>query len=179
MAVYIRVRIPVPAAEAVPAVAEEEVVSLLTRLQQRCGPVKPHVPRVMAAIRGPTKLVDFALDFAKLKKAALFMITVREMAVPPGEQVTVPGLEEDPRTVELIETVMARGKKMGVQVYPIYAVSTDAADVILDFSLSYHVSTLVMGVTRESAVVRALRGNILRAIAGRLPAEIELLIHAA
>ena len=133
----------------------------------------------MAAIRGPTKLVDFALDFAKLKKAALFMITVREMAVPPGEQVTVPGLEEDPRTVELIETVMARGKKMGVQVYPIYAVSTDAADVILDFSLSYHVSTLVMGVTRESAVVRALRGNILRAIAGRLPAEIELLIHAA
>ena len=57
--------------------------------------------------------------------------------------------------------------------------STDAADVILDFAVSYNVSTLMMGVTRELAVVRALRGNILRAIARRLPREIELLIHAA
>ncbi|UCG32974.1 MAG: amino acid permease [Phycisphaerales bacterium] len=176
VAVRVRARrVPVP----VEVVPEVEVVPLLAQLQQRVGPIKPEAPRIMAAIRGPTRLVDFALEFAKLKKATLFMINVREVAVPPGEQVMVPGLEEDPRAVELIEKVMAKGEEMGVQVYPIYGVSTDAADVILDFALSYNVSTLLMGVTRELAVVRALRGNILRAIARRLPREIELLIHAA
>jgi amino acid transporter/nucleotide-binding universal stress UspA family protein len=176
VAVRVRARrVPVP----VEVVPEAEVVPLLARLRQRVGPIKPDAPRVMAAIRGPTKLVDFALEFARLKKATLFMINVREVAVPPGEQVMMPGLEEDPRAVELIEKVMAKGKELGVQVYPIYGVSTDAADVILDFAVSYNVSTLMMGVTRELAVVRALRGNILRAIARRLPREIELLIHAA
>jgi amino acid transporter/nucleotide-binding universal stress UspA family protein len=177
-ATRVRVLRPAPVPVAVPA-EEEERVSLLTQLQQRCGPIKADAPRIMAAIRGPTKLVDFALEFAKLKKATLFVISVREVAVPPGDRVLAPSLEEDPRTAELIENVMQRGKKMGVQVFPIYAVSTDAADVILDFAVSYNVSTMVMGVTRESAVVRALRGNILRAVAGGLPREIELLIHAA
>lgn len=176
VAVRVRARrVPVPVA--VPP--EVEVVPLLAQLQQQVGPIKPEAPRIMAAIRGPTKLVDFALEFARLKKATLFMINVREVAVPPGEQVMMPGLEGDSRAVELIEQVMAKGKEMGVQVYPIYGVSTDAADVILDFAVTYNVSTLLMGVTRELAVVRALRGNILRAIARRLPEEIELLIHAA
>ena len=166
-----------------PAIAEaelpeEERVSILATLQQRCGPIKTDAARVMVAIRGPTRLMDFALDYARMKKATLFAITVREMAVPIGEQVTAPGLDEDSESIRLFETLMERGKKMGVQVYPIYAASTDAADVILDFAVSYHVSTVLMGVSRRLAVVRALRGNIIRAIAGRLPEKIDLLIHA-
>ena len=113
-----------------------------------------------------------------MMKATLFVITVREMAVPPGEQFAAPILDEDPDSIRLFETFFERGKKLGVQVYPIYAATTDAADVILDFAVSYHVSTVLMGVTRRLAVVRALRGNIIQAIAHRLPEKINLLIHA-
>ena len=35
-----------------------------------------------------------------------------------------------------------------------------------------------MGVSREGALLRALRGDVLAAVADHLPADISLLIHA-
>jgi nucleotide-binding universal stress UspA family protein len=61
---------------------------------------------------------------------------------------------------------------------PIYAVSRDVAYTILDFAATYDVRALLMGVSREGAVLRALRGDVLTEVADGLPQDIPLLIHA-
>ena len=61
---------------------------------------------------------------------------------------------------------------------PIYAASRDVADTILDFAATYNVKALLMGVSREGALLRALRGDVLTAVADGLPQDIPLLIHA-
>jgi nucleotide-binding universal stress UspA family protein len=69
-------------------------------------------------------------------------------------------------------------KAKGVQIVPIYVVSRDVADSILDFAATYDVRALLMGVSRQGTLLRALRGDVLASVADQLPQDIPLLIHA-
>ena len=61
---------------------------------------------------------------------------------------------------------------------PIYVVSPDVAYAILDHAATYNVESVLMGISREGAVLKALRGDVLTAVADNLPTDIPLLIHA-
>ena len=61
---------------------------------------------------------------------------------------------------------------------PIYVISRDVADSILDFAATYDVKALLMGVSRQGTLLRALRGDVLTSVADQLPQDIPLLIHA-
>jgi nucleotide-binding universal stress UspA family protein len=52
------------------------------------------------------------------------------------------------------------------------------AYTILDFAATYGVEAVLMGVSREGTLLRALRGDVISAVADNLPADIPLLIHA-
>ncbi len=73
---------------------------------------------------------------------------------------------------------LQRMQKHHVPMVPIYVVSRDVAYSILDFAATYDVRALLMGVSREGTVLRALRGDVLTAVADQLPQDIPLLIHA-
>jgi nucleotide-binding universal stress UspA family protein len=57
-------------------------------------------------------------------------------------------------------------------------ISPDVAYTILDFAATYNAQAVLMGVSRVGTLMRALRGDVITAVADHLPQDIPLLIHA-
>ena len=135
-------------------------------------------PHVMVATRGGARLINFASDYAKQRGAILFVIYVRQLNVQFSMGSEGPSLEEDVEAQTAFKSADEACKAKGVAMVPIYAVSRDVADTILDFAATYDVRALLMGVSRQGTLLRAMRGDVLTAVADQLPEDIPLLIHA-
>jgi amino acid transporter/nucleotide-binding universal stress UspA family protein len=135
-------------------------------------------PHVMVATRGGERLLHFATDYCKQLNAIMFVVYVRPWNVQFAVERSAPKLEEDTEAQSVFRTAEAACKAKGVQIVPIYVVSRDVADSILDFAATYDVRALLMGVSRQGTLLRALRGDVLAAVADQLPQDIPLLIHA-
>jgi amino acid transporter len=135
-------------------------------------------PHVMVATRGGQRILKFAAEYAQQLNAVLFVIYVRAWNVQFATERSAPKLEEDGQAQAVFRMADDACKAKGVQVVPIYVVSRDVADSILDFAATYDVRALLMGVSRQGTLLRALRGDVLAAVADQLPQDIPLLIHA-
>ncbi len=135
-------------------------------------------PHVMVATRGGQRLMEFAANYAQQLNAVLFVLYVRQLNVQFPMGAEGPSLAEDAEARRVFEAATKSCQKAGVQMVPIYAVSRDVPYTILDFAATYDVRALLMGVSREGAVLRALRGDVLTQVADGLPQDIPLLIHA-
>jgi amino acid transporter len=158
--------VPAPAPAGAPALAE-------------IPPFDPGKPRMLVASRGRNlKLLRFAFDEAKRREANLFLLFVRDIAVlyPGQSHPMTPAEDRDASELFTLAEQLARETQTPLQ--PIYVVSRDPADVILDFSATYAVDVVMLGVSRRAGVLRALRGDVIAGVADNLPAESTLLIHA-
>ena len=135
-------------------------------------------PHVMVATRGGARLLKFAAEYAKQSGAILFVIYVRQLNVQFAMGGSGPTLEEDKEAQTVFAAAEAACKERNVAMVPIYVVSRDVADSILDFAATYDVKALLMGVSRQGTLLRALRGDVLTSVADQLPQDIPLLIHA-
>ncbi|HVX86505.1 MAG TPA: universal stress protein [Phycisphaerae bacterium] len=135
-------------------------------------------PHIMVATRGGQRLIDFAASYAKQLEGLLFVLYVRQLNVQFAMGAQGPTLAEDAEARHVFESAAKSCEKLGVQMVPIYVVSRDVGYTILDFAATYDVRALLMGVSREGAVLRALRGDVLTQVADGLPQDIPLLIHA-
>ncbi|HVS71944.1 MAG TPA: amino acid permease [Phycisphaerae bacterium] len=135
-------------------------------------------PHIMVATRGGQRLIDFAASYAKQINGLLFVLFVRQLNVQFSMGAQGPTLAEDAEARHVFEAAATSCDKLGVQMVPIYAVSRDVPYTILDFAATYDVRALLMGVSREGALLRALRGDVLTQVADGLPQDIPLLIHA-
>ncbi len=135
-------------------------------------------PRVMVATRGGARLIEFASNYAQQLGAILFVIYVRPWNVQFVVETSAPRLEEDKEAQDVFRAADQVCKKKNVPMVPIYVVSRDVPDSILDFAATYDVKALLMGVSRQGAILRTLRGDLLTAVADQLPQDIPLLIHA-
>ena len=136
------------------------------------------MPKVLVATRGSPRLLDFAAQYAKQTGAILFVIFVRQLNLAFAADSQGPTLEEDHEAIATFRRAQEVCGKEGVPLVPIYAVSPDVAYTILDFAATYSVNALLMGVSRRGAMLRALHGDTLTAVADQLPRDIPLLIHA-
>jgi amino acid transporter/nucleotide-binding universal stress UspA family protein len=164
-----------------PVARRREIVSLEeneTLLGTPAGELDMSRPHVMVATRGGQRLIDFATTYAKQLHAILFVLYVRQLNVQFAMGAEGPTLAEDAEARRVFEAAAKACKAAGVQMVPIYAVSRDVPYTILDFAATYDVRALLMGVSREGAVLRALRGDVLTQVADGLPQDIPLLIHA-
>jgi len=133
--------------------------------------------RIMLAARGRDN-AEFAVDLARRKHAALFVIyvrTLRVLDVRPGQ---LPRLEDDPQAQEALGTVAYIAKRAGVPFFPIYVTSTEIADEILDYTVTFGCDTLIMGKTRRGFFSRALSGDVLGRVAQHLPEGVSLVARA-
>jgi nucleotide-binding universal stress UspA family protein len=164
-----RVPVPVPA-EAVPeaAIAEEEGIP----------PFDPAKGRILVATQRNLRMLRFAFDEAKRRDANIFVLFVRDIAgiLPGAERPMSP--DEDTAAAKLFRQARDLSREHGVPLQPIYCVNPDAGDVILDFAATYAADLVILGVSRRAAVLQALRGNVISAVADHLPSESTLLIHA-
>lgn len=135
--------------------------------------------KIMVAARGITPVLSFALDEAQLRKACLFVLYVKEVAIyftAAGTRLGRAQWQDDPEANAIMTSVMKLGEERGVPVVPVYAVSQDAAATIVDLSATMGVDYLVLGASQRTAMTKLLRGSVATNIAQQLPDTIQLLI---
>jgi nucleotide-binding universal stress UspA family protein len=135
--------------------------------------------KIMVAARGITPVLSFALDEAQLRKACLFVLFVKEVAVyytAAGTRLGRAKWEDDSEANAIMTSVAKLGQDRGVSVVPLYAVSQDAASTIVDLAATMGVDYVVIGASQRTAMAKLLRGSVATNVAQHLPESISLLI---
>ena len=135
--------------------------------------------KIMVAARGVTPALGFALDEAQLRKATLCVLYVKEIAVYFTGSPTNVGRarwQDDPEANAIMSLTMRLGAERGIAVQPVYAVSDDAAETILDLSATLGVDYLIIGASQRTAMAKLLGGSVVTRVAQQLPDTIRLVI---
>jgi amino acid transporter/nucleotide-binding universal stress UspA family protein len=130
---------------------------------------------ILCAVRGPGRTLDFALREARETGRRLYLLFVREQLFIT-EQDRKRKWQEDPDARTVFST--AREKAAGQQPLFCYAVSPSAAETIVDVAATVGASRVVLGAPQRNAIIKMLRGNIIREVSTLLPEEIDLLVYA-
>lgn len=134
--------------------------------------------RVMVATQGNPRLIEFALKECKNRQAELDLLFVRHLAVTPMGETSVMRLDEDPQALELFERLRTQAKEGGVPLRLLYGVARDVPDAILDMAVTHGADLLLLGTTRRGTLWKAMKGDVIQAVAEQLPESVGLLIHA-
>ena len=145
--------------------------------------IPANAPRLLVPTRGSHKLIKFAASYAKDKKAALFVLFVREVALmirERGESVAseTMTLSNDEEAKKVFADARKVCDDLGVPMAQLYAVHDSAADLILDHAATLGVDAVIMGVSKRGALWKTLRGDVIKEVVEYLPDSIPLLIHA-
>src|SRR5438046_3158049 len=135
--------------------------------------------KIMVAARGITPVLSFAMDEAQLRKATLFVLYVKEVAVyftAAGTPLGRSKWQDDPEANAIMCSMFKLGRERGINVIPLYAVSQDAAATIVDLAATMGIDFLVIGASQRPAMAKLLRGSVATNVAQHLPESIHLLI---
>src|SRR5213594_636842 len=152
-------------------VTPDLVTSMRSRLEEG--------QKIMVAARGITPVLSFAMDEAQLRKATLFVLYVKEVAVyftAAGTRLGRSKWQDDPEANAIMCSMLKLGVERGVNVVPLYAVSQDASATIVDLAATMGIDFLVIGASQRSAMAKLLRGSVATNVAQQLPESIQLLI---
>jgi amino acid transporter/nucleotide-binding universal stress UspA family protein len=135
--------------------------------------------RIMVAARGITPVLSYALDEAQLRKASLYVVFVKEIAVYYG---AAPARgrarwQDDSEANAILSLMLKLGCERDIPVMPVYAVSDDPAATILDLAATIGVDFLMLGTSHRLTLTNLLRGNVVTNIAAQLPDTIRLIIY--
>ena len=164
-------------------VAKEVADMVSPEAIERLRPQLKEGQKIMVAARGPTPVLRFALDEAKLRNATLCVLYVKEIAVFLGAAQTS-GVrkqqrwQDDPQAAAVMSLVLKLGEEVGVAVQPVYCVSMDPAATILDLAATLGADYLMLGSPHRNAMARLLKGNVVERVASHLPDNIQLVIHS-
>src|SRR5438874_8057713 len=135
--------------------------------------------KIMVAARGITPVLSFALDEAQLRKATLFVLYVKEVAVyytAAGTPLGRAKWQDDPEANAIMCSMFKLGGERGINIVPLYAVSQDASATIVDLAATMGIDFLVIGASQRTAMAKLLRGSVATNVAQHLPDSIQLLI---
>ena len=136
--------------------------------------------KIMVAARGITPVLSFAMDEAQLRRATLFVLYVKEVAVyytAAGTPLGRSRWQDDPEANAIMCSMLKLGSERGINVVPLYAVSQDAAATIVDLAATMGIDFLVIGASQRSAMAKLLRGSVANSVAQQLPDSIHLVIY--
>lgn len=136
--------------------------------------------KIMVAARGLTPVLRYAMEEARLRKATLYVLYIKELAVAmPASlgEATQPRWQDDPQASGIMCGVIELGKGHHVPVLPLYAISKDPASTIIDLAATIGVDFLILGASNRRFLTNLLKGDIIDEVARDLPESIQLLIH--
>lgn len=90
----------------------------------------------------------------------------------------IPRLDEDPQALDLFDRLRQQAKESGVPLRLLYGVARDIPDAILDMAVTHGADLLLLGTTRRGSLWKAMKGDVIQAVAEHLPESVGLLIHA-
>ncbi len=134
--------------------------------------------RIMVATTGNPKLLEFALKECKMRQAELDILFIRHLVVMPMGPTNAPTLDEDEQALELFERMRGKTKEAGVPLRLLYGVARDIPEAILDMAMTHGADLLLLGTTRRGTLWKAMKGDVIQAVAEQLPESVGLLIHA-
>lgn len=135
-------------------------------------------PRIMLAARGRDQ-AHYAVELARRRSAALFGIFVRTLRVSDMGASAVPRIEDDQEAMEALGTTATIARDSGVPFVPVYVISPEVANELLDYTVTYGCDTLIMGKSRRGVFSRALAGDIVAEVAKHLPDGVSLITRSA
>jgi nucleotide-binding universal stress UspA family protein len=150
---------------------------VISRLRPRCEEGQ----KILVAARGATPVLRFALELAAAKKATLYVLYVKEIAVflaGPTTLTSRPRWQDDPQASAIMSLVLKLGEEFGVPVLPVYIVSADPAATILDLAATLGADFLMLGAQHRRTLVKLLKGSVVERVAAGLPEDIQLIIHS-
>ena len=135
--------------------------------------------KILVSVRGLTPALGFAFDEAELRKAALYVLCVREIAVLyPGKPSGAPtSWKDDPEISPILNTALQIGKSRGITTIPLFATASESAPLIVDTAATIGADFLVLGATHRNSLAKVLRGSVASQVAANLPDNIQLIIY--
>jgi amino acid transporter len=134
--------------------------------------------RIMVATTGNQRLIEFAIKECKNRQAELDLLFIRHLAVTPMGPTAPPSLSEDSTALDLFERLRTQAQEAGVPLRLLYGVARDIPEAILDMAVTHGADLLLLGTTRRGTLWKAMKGDVIQAVAEQLPERIGLLIHA-
>jgi nucleotide-binding universal stress UspA family protein len=131
-------------------------------------------PPILCAVRGIGRTLDFALDDAKSLSRPLYLLFIREQPIVTTED-RRRKWQDDPEARTIFEYAFA--KAAGHPMLPCYAVSDATDATIVDIAATIGANRLILGAPRRGALVRLLRGNLIRHVSEELPEDIGLVVY--
>ncbi len=129
----------------------------------------------MVATPGWLPVFRFALAQAKSRNVELDVLFVRHIAVPILGP-TSPDAGVDPAARRFFDSVRQEAEVAGVTVHSSYLVARNVARAIADFAVERGVDVLILPSRRRGPIWRAVKGDVVRNVARRLPERIRLLV---
>jgi len=134
--------------------------------------------RIMVPTTGNPRLLDFAMKECLTRQAELDVLFIRHLAVTPMGPTAPPTLSEDQDALALFDRLREQSTANGVPLRLLYGVARDIPEAILDMAVTHGADLLLLGTTRRGTLWKAMKGDIIQAVAEQLPERIGLLIHA-
>ena len=139
--------------------------------------------RLLVAARGLTPVLRFALEEAVLRKATLYCLYIKEIAIPLMGRLERPGggrprWQDDPEANAIMSFMLNLAAEKGVSVVPVYAISDEPATTILDLAATCAVDYVLLGASGRQYMSKLLRGNVVTEVSSKLPEDIGLIIHS-
>ena len=134
--------------------------------------------RIMVPTTGNPRLLEFAMKECLTRQAELDVLFIRHLAVTPMGPTAPPTLAEDADALALFDRLRDQSTTTGVPLRLLYGVARDIPEAILDMAVTHGADLLLLGTTRRGTLWKAMKGDVIQAVAEQLPERIGLLIHA-
>jgi amino acid transporter len=158
--------------------AERETgeVPHLISLSEASEIVPLYPSRTLVAVRRPNvRLIDEAIAREKgWGGNTIYALYVEER---PGLFVGTEAQQPDEEGIQALRFAAKAAQRQGFELIPVWTVSYNAAEAIARAAQVLGVDTVVMGVSRRSAIYHLLRGHVVNGLTRRLPASCHLLLY--
>jgi amino acid transporter len=155
-------------AAAVPAPVPATAAPAVIRKRRR--PTMPAAKYLLALKDKNDRLLKFAIEEARQRKALLFILRVKEISVgvlPERLAMSTNGIEE------YVDQVCSQA---GVDYQIISIPSYEVGYTIAEQAATFGVDRVILGATRRSVLENMLRGNVIRSLSSYLPEDVQLII---
>ncbi len=161
---YVARRRAAPVPELAPVAVSPTVV------RKRRRPSMPSAKFLLALKDANDRLLRFALEEARQRKALLFILRVKEISVgvlPERLSMSTNGVEEH------VEQVCSDS---GVDYQIISIPSYEVGYTIAEQAATFGVDRVILGATRRNVLENVLRGSVIRSLSSYLPEDVQLII---
>ncbi len=94
----------------------------------------------------------------------------------PANSMLLEEVEPSHESIRVFSEAEAELEKHGITAVPIWQIGVNPGQLIANAAKTLGVKTVVIGTTKKSALVNMIRGEVFRALARKLPAEIRLVV---